>query len=432
MKVLVVGGGGREHALCRGLRASPRLTRLVCAPGNAGIADEAETRPVAADDIDALVGLAQEIAADLVVVGPEAPLVAGLVDRLDAAGIAAVGPSAAAARLEGSKAFMKAICARHGIPTAGHATFTDADAARAHVRDHGAPIVVKADGLAAGKGVTICTSVAEADSAIRNALEHRIFGEAGATVVLEEMLTGEEVSFFALVDGTTVLPLGTAQDHKRVGERDTGPNTGGMGAYAPTPVVDAGQHETIMRAIITPLVAGMAADGSPFRGVLFAGLMLTADGPRLLEVNVRFGDPECQVLLSRLQSDLLDLLAACAHGRLDTVAPVWDPRPALGVVLAANGYPGTTRKGTIIGSLGAARTTRDVAVFHAGTDRNEHGDLVAVGGRVLTVVARGDSVTAAAERAYAAIDTIDWTDGFCRRDIGWRAIERERIHAGRD
>ena len=423
MKILVVGGGGREHALCWAIAASPLCTRLTCAPGNAGIAAEAECVPIAAEDIDGLVAFARREAIDFVIVGPEQPLVAGLVDRLAEVGIKAFGPRAAAAALEGSKGFMKDFCARHGIPTARYARFTDAAAARAHVRAHGAPIVVKTDGLAAGKGVVVAMTVDEALAAIDAALVAGQFGTAGAELVIEEFLAGEEASFFALCDGTHALPLAAAQDHKRVGDGDTGPNTGGMGAYSPAPVVDAAMTERIMAEIVRPTLAGMRAEGRPFVGVLFAGVMIGPDGPRLIEFNVRFGDPECQALMPRLMSDLLPALIAAADGQLANFHLRWRDVAALAVVMAAKGYPGAYAKFTPIAGLEAAASQPDVLVFHAGTARRD-GGIVATGGRVLAVVATAPGIAAAQARAYAAIDRIDWPGGFCRRDIGWRAIAR--------
>jgi len=423
MRILVVGGGGREHALCWAIAASPLCDRLWCAPGNAGIAAEAECVPVAADDIDAIVAFARAEKVDLVVVGPEGPLVAGLVDRLEAAGIAAFGPSAAAAALEGSKGFMKDLCARHGIPTGGYARFREAAPARAWIARHGAPIVVKADGLAAGKGVTVAQSVAEANAAV-DACFAGTFGAAGAEVVIEEFLTGEELSFFALVDGANALPLAGAQDHKAVGDGDTGPNTGGMGAYSPAPSLTPALQKQVMETIVLPTVRAMAAEGCPFKGVLYAGLMLTAEGPKLLEYNVRFGDPECQVLMPRLASDIVPALMAARDGALANFDLRWRPEAALTVVMATNGYPGSYGRGSAIGGLDAI-DPGEAIVFHAGT-RAADGKVLADGGRVLAVTALGKTVAQAQAKAYAAIDRIDWPGGFCRRDIGWRAVARER------
>lgn len=421
MKVLVVGGGGREHALCWAIDRSPLLGRLWCAPGNAGTAQVAESVPIAAEDVAGIVGFARDNAVDLVVVGPEAPLTLGLADACAQAGIACFGPSAAAAQLEGSKAFTKAVCDAAAIPTAAYARFTEADAARAHVRAQGAPIVVKADGLAAGKGVVVAATVAEAESAIAAIMEDRVHGAAGAEVVIEECLVGDEVSFFALCDGTHAVPLGAAQDHKRAGDGDTGPNTGGMGAYSPPPMFTPAIEAKTMNRIVRPALAEMAARGTPFRGVLFAGLMLTAQGPKLIEFNVRFGDPECQVLLTRLQSDLLTALLAVTEGGLAHFDLRLSPHPALGVTMAARGYPGAYRKGTEIRGLDAADTLAGVKVFHAGT-KADGARVLADGGRVLTVCASGATLAEARDRAYAGVTAIDWPDGFCRSDIGGRAF----------
>jgi phosphoribosylamine--glycine ligase len=418
MRVLLVGSGGREHALAWAIAASPLCDKLFCAPGNAGIAGEAECVPIGILEIDRLVGFARESRVDFVVVGPEAPLAAGLVDRLEAEGIAAFGPSAAAARLEGSKGFMKDFCARHEIPTAAYGRFADPEAAKDFIRRQGAPIVVKADGLAAGKGVVVAAAVAEALDAV-DAM-HRY----GGGLVVEEFLHGEEASFFALVDGRIALPLASAQDHKQVGDGDTGPNTGGMGAYSPAPCVTDSVAAAVMAQMIRPTVAGMAAEGCAFKGVLFAGLMLTANGPRLLEYNVRFGDPECQALMMRLESDLLTALVAARDGVLADFALRWRPETALCVVMAAKGYPGEPRKGGTIAGIEAAESDRAVKVFHAGTKRV--GDaVVSDGGRVLGVTALGSSPDEAQRRAYAAVDKIAWEDGFCRRDIGWRVAGRK-------
>jgi phosphoribosylamine--glycine ligase len=425
MKVLVVGGGGREHALCWSIAASPLVTKLYCAPGNAGIAQDAECVAISAEDIDGLLKFSVETQIEFVVVGPEAPLVGGLVDRLAEIGIKAFGPSARAAIMEGSKGFMKDFCARHAIPTAAYGRFTDIDAARSFVAEQGAPIVVKADGLAAGKGVIIAETRAAADEAIIDMLEGGAFGDAGAEVVIEEFLTGEEASFFALCDGETALPLVSAQDHKRVGDGDTGLNTGGMGAYSPAPIVTDEMVDTIMETIINPTMEGMKAEGAPYKGVLYAGLMVEKGEPKLLEYNVRFGDPECQVLMMRLKSDLLPALIAAADGVLKNFDLRWYDEPALTVVMAANGYPGNYEKGSIIRGLDDATGIEDVTVFHAGTATNENGDIISTGGRVLGVTALGDTVSVAQSRAYQAIDLIDWPGGFCRRDIGWRALERE-------
>ncbi|MBT5051234.1 MAG: phosphoribosylamine--glycine ligase, partial [Rhodospirillaceae bacterium] len=423
--VLVVGGGGREHALCWSIAASPLVTNLYCAPGNAGIAQDAQCVAISAEDIDGLINFATENQIDFVVVGPEAPLVGGLVDKLADLGIKAFGPSAKAAMMEGSKGFMKDFCARHAIPTAAYGRFTETAAAKAFIAEHGAPIVVKADGLAAGKGVIIAETMEQADTAVEDMLEGGAFGNAGAEVVIEEFLAGEEASFFALCDGETALPLVSAQDHKRVGDGDTGPNTGGMGAYSPAPIVTDAMVATIMETIIAPTMAGMKAEGTPYKGVLYAGLMIDQGEPRLLEYNVRFGDPECQVLMMRLKSDLLPALIAAADGVLKNFDLRWYDEPALTVVMAANGYPGSYDKGSKIGGLDAAADVEDVTIFHAGTATSEDGSIVATGGRVLGVTALGVTVADAQARAYEAVDLIDWPGGFCRRDIGWRAIDRK-------
>jgi phosphoribosylamine--glycine ligase len=425
MRILVVGSGGREHALCWAIAASPLCDKLYCAPGNAGIAEEAECIPIAAENVERLVAFAAEQAIDFVVVGPEAPLVLGLVDRLAEAGIKAFGPSGAAAALEGSKGFMKDLAAAHDIPTAAYARFDQAELAKAYVAGRDLPIVIKADGLAAGKGVVIAETFAEAMAAIDNMMSERQFGAAGAEVVIEELLVGEELSFFALVDGERALPLASAQDHKRVGDGDTGPNTGGMGAYSPAPAANAVIEAQIMGSIIQPAVAAMAAQGTPFKGVLFAGIMLTEAGPKLLEFNVRFGDPECQVLCLRLKSDLLPALLAAADGALDRFDLRWRSEAALTVVMAAKGYPGAYARGSEIRGLAGAAEVEDVTIFHAATRRADDGRLLADGGRVLGVSALGATVAEARERAYRAVDLIDWPEGFCRRDIGWRAIRRE-------
>ena len=422
MRILVVGSGGREHALCWAIAGSPLCDALYCAPGNAGIAEEAECVPVATDDLDGLVALARDRAIDFVVVGPEGPLVAGLVDKLEAAGVRAFGPSAAAAALEGSKGFMKDLCARHNIPTAAYARFADAEAAKAHIRDAGAPIVVKADGLAAGKGVTVAATVAEALAAVDTAMGARRFGAAGAELVIEECLEGKELSVFALADGKTALALAGAQDHKTAYDGDTGPNTGGMGATSPAPVMTDALEAEIMARIIEPATAAMAAEGRPYTGVLYAGLMVTADGPKLLEFNVRFGDPEAQVLVMRLMSDLLPALVAARDGVLKNFHLRWYDETALTVVMAAKGYPGAFDKGSEINGLERLAERDDVKVFHAGTRRDEDGRLLADGGRVLNVTALGATVAEARRTAYDAVAEIDWPEGFCRSDIGWRAL----------
>jgi phosphoribosylamine--glycine ligase len=423
MRVLVVGGGAREHALCWAIAASPLCDKLFCAPGNAGIATVAECRPVADTDLDGLLALAQAESIDFVVVGPEAPLVAGLVDQLEAHGIRCFGPTKAAARLEGSKAFTKDFCARHNIPTASYLRTADIEAAKAHIARHGAPIVVKADGIAAGKGVVVAETLAEAIAAVEAMMRDRRFGAAGAELVLEEKLVGEEVSVFALCSGEQFVMLPSAQDHKAVGDGDTGPNTGGMGAYSPAPALTPSLEQAVIDRIIRPTLKGMAMEGAPFTGILFAGLMLTEKGPELIEYNTRFGDPECEVLIRRLASDLLPALVAARDGMLDQITLRWDSRAALGVVMAAEGYPDAPKKGTVIKGLDAV-TGPDIEIFHAGTAQSD-GALVANGGRVLVVTALGASVAAAQAAAYRAVDKIDWPGGFCRRDIGWRAVARE-------
>jgi phosphoribosylamine--glycine ligase len=423
MNVLIIGGGGREHALALALAKSPALTRLFIAPGNPGAASVAEIVALDVADHQAVADLCRIMAIDLVVVGPEAPLVAGLADDLAAAGVACFGPSRAAARLEGSKGFTKDFCHEFGIPTAAYGRFDDRDAALAYARAKGAPIVVKADGLAAGKGVIVAMTLAEAESAVRSMFDGG-FGEAGAEVVVEEFLEGEEASFFALSDGERAVAFSCAQDHKRVGEGDTGPNTGGMGAYSPAPTITEAMSARIMREIIAPTIDGMRKRGTPFRGVLFAGLMIDADGPKLIEYNVRFGDPEAEVVLARLESDLLDLLLGCARGRLPAAAPQFSDEAALTVVLDARGYPGAVVKGSEIRGVEEAARLPGVTIHIAGA-RRDGGRLVADGGRVLAVTATGRSVAQARSRAYAAVDAIDWPEGFCRRDIGWRAVALE-------
>ncbi len=422
MKVLLIGAGGREHALAWKLAQSPLVEQLFAAPGNPGMAECAQLVPLDVEDHAAVSAFCRDNGVGFVVVGPEAPLVAGLADRLRTDGIDVFGPSAAAAQLEGSKGFTKDLCAKYDIPTGAYRRFTDAASAKAYVGEQGAPIVIKADGLAAGKGVTVAMSLDEALSAIDDCFDGA-FGAAGAEVVVEAFLDGEEASFFCLCDGKNALPLASAQDHKRVGDGDTGPNTGGMGAYSPAPVMTAEMVERTMKEIIEPTIRGMAADGHPFSGVLFAGLMITKKGPELIEYNVRFGDPECQVLMMRLKSDLLPLLHAAATGRLDTVTAEWKDETALTVVLASKGYPGAYEKNTPIRSIPADGAA--TKVFHAGTALKD-GRLVATGGRVLNATAVAPSVAAAQAAAYALADRVEWDNGFCRRDIGWRAVAREK------
>ncbi|MFO1133632.1 MAG: phosphoribosylamine--glycine ligase [Rhodoblastus sp.] len=420
MNVLLIGSGGREHALANALATSPRLTKLFCAPGNPGIAAIAECVSVDTADHAAVVNFCRLMRIGLVVVGPEQPLVEGLVDSLEAAGVAAFGPSKAAARLEGSKGFTKDLCARAKIPTGAYGRFTDRDSALAYISEKGAPIVVKADGLAAGKGVVVAMTREEAEAAVVACFDGA-FGAAGAEVVVEEFLEGEEASFFALCDGSRAVALASAQDHKRVGDGDTGPNTGGMGAYSPAPVVTDAIAARVMTEIVEPTVRAMAEAGSPFRGVLFAGLMIGRDGPKLIEFNTRFGDPETQVILPRIADDLLALLESCAHGKLEAARVNLKPVSALTVVLAAKGYPAAPRKGGAIEGIDRANALEGVVVTHAGTKRVGEA-IVANGGRVLNVTGFGADVREARDRAYAGVDAIDFPDGFCRRDIGWRAL----------
>ncbi|ESX83159.1 phosphoribosylamine--glycine ligase [Mesorhizobium sp. LSHC420B00] len=425
MRVLLIGSGGREHALAWKMAASPLLTKLYAAPGNPGIGGEAELVRLDVSDHAAVVRFCREKEIDLVVVGPEGPLVAGIADDLGAEGIRVFGPSKAAARLEGSKGFTKDLCAKYGIPTAAYGRFGDLASAKAYVERMGAPIVIKADGLAAGKGVTVAMTLDEALAAL-DACFDGSFGQAGAEVVVEEFLSGEEASFFCLCDGITALPFGTAQDHKRLSDGDTGPNTGGMGAYSPAPVMTPEMIDRTMREIVEPTMRGMAETGAPFSGVLFAGLMISDSGPKLIEYNTRFGDPECQVLMMRLKDDLLVLLNAAADGQLAHTSVRWRDEAALTVVMAARGYPGTPEKGSVIRGVEAA-AGEGVEIFHAGTAING-GALVANGGRVLNVTATGRTVGEAQKKAYAALDRIDWPQGFCRRDIGWLAVAREQAN----
>jgi len=423
MNILLLGSGGREHALVWKIADSPLIERFYCAPGNAGIAQQAECVPLDLTDHGAIAAFCRDRGIDLVVVGPEAPLCAGVVDDLESAGVKAFGPSRAAARLEGSKGFTKDICRAHQIPTAAYARFKDATAAKAYIRAHGAPIVVKADGLAAGKGVVVAQSEAEAEAAVEMMFGGGL-GEAGGEVVVEEFLDGEEASFFALCDGETAIPLATAQDHKRAFDGDKGPNTGGMGAYSPAPNVDGAMSATIMTAIVAPTMRAMKAMGTPYKGVLYAGLMITRQGPKLIEYNARFGDPETQVLMPRLMSDLVPALLASRDGMLKSFDLRWYETPALTVVMAAKGYPGHYARGTVIEGLDDAAAVEGVEIFHAGT-KAEGGHIVANGGRVLNISATGKTVREAQARAYAAIARIRWPEGFYRRDIGWRAVERE-------
>ncbi len=420
MNVFLIGHGGREHALAWKLAQSPLLTRLFSTGANPGLLELSQPSHVNPVDHDAIVSFCKVNNIDLVVVGPEAPLVAGLVDVLSAAGIAAFGPGREAAQLEGSKHFTKTLCDEAGIPTAGFGHFSNLEDARAYVAEHGAPIVIKADGLAAGKGVTVAMSAEEADSALRDCFDGQ-FGAAGASVVIEEFLEGEEASIFVLCDGENMLPMASAQDHKRVGEGDTGPNTGGMGAYSPAPVVSDSVLQQTLQDIVAPTLKTLAARGTPYRGVLYAGLMINDTGAKLIEYNCRFGDPECQVLMMRMKSDLLPLLMASASGSLKGATIDWDDDAAMTVVVATNGYPGSYEKGSVISGLDALRDQQDVVVFHAGT-KEKNGQIIADGGRVLTVTARAATIKSAQTSAYDAVDKIDWPEGFCRRDIGWRAI----------
>ena len=429
MKVLVVGGGGREHALVWKLKQSPRVDALWCAPGNAGIAEQAECVPIAADDLKGLIRFATERQIDLTVVGPELPLTMGIVDKFGAAGLRAFGPTAAAAQLEGSKAFTKELLRHERVPTAFFGAFTDPDDAVRYVREVGAPIVVKADGLASGKGVFICATVEEAVEAVDELMRTRVFGDAGGKVVVEEFLEGEEVSFMALTDGTTVLPLATSQDHKRALDGDRGPNTGGMGAYSPAPLVGPELEARILTEIIEPVVRGLARQGIKYTGILYAGLMVKDGKAKVLEFNVRLGDPEAQVLLARLRSDLAELVERTCTGRLAGTKIAWDPRAAACVVLAAEGYPGGVERGRPISGVEGLRGWRDGVVFHAGTRRVD-GRLVTDGGRVLGVTALGETIETAVELAYGAVDKIGWPGMHYRRDIGHRALAKKEAHVG--
>ncbi len=424
VNVLIIGSGGREHALAWAIAASPVIDQLFCAPGNGGMSDLGTCLALDVLDFDGIIAACRRHNIGFVVIGPEAPLVEGLADRLTTENIKHFGPSAAAAQLEASKGFTKDLCKEFGIPTGAYNRFEKAAPALDYLRTLPPPYVIKADGLAAGKGVIIAETLDDADKAVSDILGGA-FGAAGNSFVIEEFLDGEEASFFALTDGENILPLATAQDHKRVGDGDTGPNTGGMGAYSPAPIMTEEMCETVMKQIIRPTAEGMAARGTPYKGVLYAGLMITERGPELIEYNVRFGDPECQVLMARLKSDILPVLLAVNDGVLGNVDVQWHDETAVTVVMAANGYPGPYEKGTIIGNIERAARQTDCQIFHAGTMRE--GDVLkASGGRVLNVTALGPSVADAAARAYRAVDLIDWPQGFCRRDIGWRAIERER------
>ena len=424
MKILVLGSGGREHALCWKIAASPLVTKLWCAPGNGGIAADAECVPIDIADHPAVVAFCKANAVDFVVVGPDAAVAAGVVDDLNAAGFKAFGPTKAAARLESSKHFTKELCRAHNIPSAAYGHFSDAQSAKAYVRAQGAPIVVKADGLAAGKGVVIAQTVDEAFKAI-DMMFGGAFGASGAEVVIEQFMEGEEASFFVLCDGEHALPLATAQDYKRAFDGDTGPNTGGMGACSPAPVMTEQLCARVMNEMIHPTLRAMTAMGAPYKGVLFAGIMVTKEGPKLVEYNARFGDPECQVLMLRMKSDILPALLACADAQLKHFDLRWYDDAALTVVMATKGYPGDYAKGSVIKGLDQAKALEGVEIFHAGTGR-QGSDIIANGGRVLNVCAMGKTVAEARERAYRAVDLIDWPEGFCRRDIGWRAVAREQ------
>ncbi|MET0377600.1 MAG: phosphoribosylamine--glycine ligase [Spongiibacteraceae bacterium] len=432
MRVLIIGSGGREHALAWKVAQATRIEKVFVAPGNGGTATENKVENVAIDplDFDKLIAFVEANQVELTIVGPEAPLVAGVVDAFSARGLRCFGPTAGAAQLEGSKAFTKDFLARHKIPTGSYQNFTEIEPALAYIRKNGAPIVVKADGLAAGKGVIVAMTVQEAEEAVRDMLSGNAFGQAGSRVVIEEFLDGEEASFIVMVDGEHVLPMATSQDHKRVGDQDTGPNTGGMGAYSPAPVVTDAVFRRAMAEVIYPTVRGMAAEGNSYTGFLYAGLMVMADGsPKVIEYNCRFGDPETQPIMLRLQSDLATLCDAALDKKLDQVDAQWDPRPALGVVLAAGGYPGDYRKGDVISGLPApdsAAVNAVVKVFHAGTQLDAANNVVTTGGRVLCVTALGTTVAQAQQLAYAQVDQIHWQGGFCRRDIGYRAIAREQ------
>lgn len=431
--VLVIGGGGREHALCYALQRSPSCDAVFCAPGNAGIAQSGDATCISdldVSDSSAVIDFCQKWNVGLVVIGPEAPLVAGLSNDLNKAGILSFGPSSEAAALEGSKDFMKKLCDKYNIPTAKYKTFTDASEAKQYIKEQGAPIVVKADGLAAGKGVIVAMSLEEAYEAVDFMLVNEAFGSAGSRVIVEEFLEGEEASFFALVDGENALPLESAQDHKRVGDGDTGPNTGGMGAYSPAPVLTSKLQNVVMESIIFPTVKGMAKEGCKFVGVLFAGLMIEKKSglPKLIEYNVRFGDPECQVLMMRLESDLAQVLLAACKGQLNNVALDWSSGSAMVVVMASKGYPNAYEKGSIIRNLEEAELVSPaIKVFHAGTGLDSNGNFIATGGRVLGITAKGKDIEEARDRAYDAVDVIDWPQGFYRRDIGWRALSRKQL-----
>ncbi|MBM09010.1 MAG: phosphoribosylamine--glycine ligase [Magnetovibrio sp.] len=423
MRILVIGSGGREHALSWAISKSPKCKKLYCAPGNGGISQVAECVNIAAEDIDSLVKFTLANNIDFVVIGPETPLVLGLTDRLEDVGVKVFGPSAKAAMIEASKGLMKDFCTKFNIPTAEYSRFDECDAAKEYIRGRGAPIVIKADGLAAGKGVVICRSQNEAYATIDHMMKEGQFGAAGTTVVIEEFMEGEEASFFALTDGKNALPLVSAQDHKAAFDGDQGPNTGGMGAYTPTTIIDTRLEKEVMKKIIKPTIEGLAAENMPYKGLLYAGLMITSNGPKLIEYNCRFGDPECQALMVRLKSDALDLLLASVDGCIATIKPRWSTNSALTVVMAAKGYPGIYEKGSVIKGLEKLEKSDDINIFHAGTSY-KNGEYIAEGGRVLSITATAPTLEEAQEKAYKAISKIDWPQGFYRKDIGWRAISR--------
>ncbi|MCK5284601.1 MAG: phosphoribosylamine--glycine ligase [Alphaproteobacteria bacterium] len=428
MKVLLIGSGGREHALALAISESKHCSSLYCAPGNVGIESCSELVDIEVEDIENIVKFAKDKVIDLVVIGPEVPLVLGLADKLQEAGIDVFGPSKLAARLEGSKGFTKDLCKKYNIPTAAYGRFTDIKQAKAFIEKQNVPIVIKADGLAAGKGVIIAEDINSAIVAAEDMLSGNSFGKAGAEIIVEEFMEGAELSYFALTDGKTILPFMSAQDHKRVGEGDTGLNTGGMGAYSPAYMMTPELEKKILTRIIEPTVSAMQKEGCPFTGVLYAGLILVDGEPKLIEYNARFGDPECQPLMMRLQSDMLEILYATAQGRLDEIRDLvkWSDDPAMCVVMAAKGYPESYKKNTLINGLERTADIQDLVIFHAGTAKNESGQLVNIGGRVLGVTAKGENLLEAKNKVYRAIDIIDWPDGFCRRDIGWQALTKSR------
>ena len=426
MKILVVGSGGREHSLCWAIAKSKKCHQLICAPGNAGIANLAQCVDINAENIDGIIEFSISNQIDLVVIGPETPLVMGIADRLRQHGIKTFGPNMAAAKLEASKGHMKDFLKKYNIPTAEYARFSNIKMAKDYIINKGVPIVIKTDGLAAGKGVTVATDMDMALKAIDDAMMNGIFGDAGNEIIIEEFMSGEELSYFAICDGKIALPFGSAQDHKAAFDGDKGPNTGGMGAYSPAPILTSAMEKLIIDDIITPTINGMIKEGAPFNGILFAGLMITDKGPRLIEYNIRFGDPECQTLMLRLKSDIVDILMAAADGKLDGIAVNWHNYCAVNVVMAASGYPATYEKNTVIKDIEMAENIDSCTVFHAGTKLNDNGELTAIGGRVLNICATGKNVTQARDAAYMAVNKINWPDGFYRRDIAWRAIAREK------